>query len=79
MSPKKVENPATGTSYDLSQPKSLAWKVGGGIVAFTIMLWSLAVANAKGVPLMNQLVGMIPGVDMTSDGSGDGSNILGEL
>lgn len=75
---KQVENPATGTKYDLGNPKNLVMKVGGGIVAFTIMLWSLFVAANRGVPVMNRVVSIIPGVDLTTDNSG-GSNILGEL
>jgi hypothetical protein len=75
---QKVQNPATGTSYDLTNPRSLVMKVAGGIVAFTIMLWSFFVASNKGVPLMNSVVSIIPGVDLTSDGSGT-DNLLGEL
>lgn len=74
----EVKNPATGTNYDLTDPRGLAMKVGGGIVAFTIMLWSFFVASNKGVPLMNSIVSVIPGVDLTSDGSGT-DNLLGEL
>lgn len=75
---KQVENPATGTSYNLGKPRQLLMKVAGGVVAFTIMLWSFFLASNKGVPVMNQVVSLIPGVDLTTDSSG-GNNLLGEL
>lgn len=49
-------------NWNPMNPRSLLSKAAGTFVAATVAVFVLALAVRKGVPLMNQLVGMVPGI-----------------
>lgn len=72
---KQYDVPIVGERLrPFSNPSGTIMSVVGMVVGLTVLLYAYLLARNRGVPLMNQLVSMVPGIGdrLTTQGQGPG-------